>query len=171
MQQHIHNLVQLMWMHTSIAGQQYAYSSDSIHADDPNITTIVYDGDQSTCLTFLGGVGGVGPWYTHVIFSNQQQAPITVNVTGHALGCGRSLILGLHPENVTEFDGGTQRGKQAKCALLAMSSEGDVEMCAYRCSCPVTNCGRLDIIHRPMSNQPSSWQLCGLDSGKFIYFH
>ena len=139
-------------------GQTYGYRQGSIKADSTDVVNTVFDQSDSTCLQFLGGVGGTPPSYTHMTLNNLQQALTNVSIRGHNIGCGTSMFLILQPDNAT------QQGKTTRCEVTSSYTENGLEICTHMCTCPEGFCGQLDIIHRPMT-QPSDWQLCAVVPG------
>jgi hypothetical protein len=137
--------------------QGYEYKPDSIQAGSVDVLTTLCDGDNATCLQFLGGLDGTAPWRTHITFTlSIQTIAMAISVMGHDIGCGRSLFVGLHP-------GGITYTRNTMCQVTGSVTENGLETCMYTCSCPEGSCD-LSIIHRPMS-QPSDWKLCGIRPG------
>ena len=129
------------------------------------------DGDDSTCLQFLGGVGGTGPWYTHLTIMMPQNGSFVGSLTGHNLGCGTSLSLVIESGDSLPLAAQDKTlGRRTKCQLEGTSAENGIDTCTMRCSCAESSCRKLNIIHRPMSRQEPGWQLCGINEGKMIYF-
>ena len=151
---------QVKYIHGHILGQEHTYSARSIQAASDDVLSTLLDGNVTTCLQFVGGTGGTGPWYTHLTIPLPQNGSFLSNLTGHHLGCGESLTLVIRPD-----DQGNQLGKRTKCRLDHVYEENGVEVCTLMCSCPGGACSKLDIIHRPMSSQPSNWKLCDIMEG------
>ena len=150
----------MLVLYCNSGGEVHKYSPRSIHAHSDDVLRTLLDGNVDTCLQFLGGTGGTAPWYTHLTIPLPHNGSFHSNVTGHNLGCGESLTLVIWSD-----DQGNQRGKRTKCRLDHVYGENGVEICTQMCSCPDGSCDKLDIIHRPMSSQPSSWKLCDIMEG------
>ena len=142
-----------------VFSQDVQIATDSLQPNED--TSLILDGNNSTCVTFNATTGQRAPWYSMLRVPVNLGQMTKLEVKGYNLGCDQADIR-LYLSALYQPSGWT--GVTTVCGFEGYLP-GTPETCKYRCVCS-TECDWLQIVRRPMSGVSPSWSLCNVSKYK-----